>query len=254
MPSEELLDAVRQSTLRPSFANSRDYKGPDFESYIEPKFYRGDMPAWQGFLIRDQLRQNNEIYAFNEPHIAEVELRGVQVSPVIPTGIYKKNTVARVYYWKDSKQIMKRYRLISLDDVNPQQITDQVMQNLLSSMLEWSAEYWGSKFMNAITFGIGKPVSEGIKLLKREIDGSDVYGVWVQEGSLTENLSSVTGYAPSVGLLESLGLDPATLKPKDEQAVAGRGRNALPLLLTGAGLVTGQIWLSGLGLLLRLRG
>ena len=250
MPSEELLDAVRQSTLRPSFANSRDYKGPDFESYIEPKFYRGDMPAWQGLLIRDQLRRNGEIYAFNEPHIAEFELRGFQVSPVIPTGIYKKNTVARVYYWKDSKQIMKRYRLISLDDVNPQQITDQVMQNLLSSMLEWSAEYWGSKFMNAITFGIGKPVSEGIKLLKREIDGSDVYGVWVQEGSLTENLSTVTGRAPSVGLLESMGLDRQTIS---EQAGAGRGRNALPLLLTGAGLVTGNLWLSGIGLLLRLR-
>ena len=192
MPSEELIDAVRQSTLRPSFSNSRDYKGPDFESYIEPKFYRGDMPAWQGLLIRDQLRQNGEIYAFNEPHITEFELRGFQVSPVIPTGIYKKNTIARVYYWKDGQQIMKRYRLISLDDVNPQQITDQVMQNLLSSMLEWSAEFWGSKFMNAITFGIGKPVSEGIKLLKREIDGIDVYGVWVQEGSLTENLSAVT--------------------------------------------------------------
>ena len=248
MPSEELIDAVRQSTLRPSFANSRDYKGPDFESYINPNFYRGNMPAWQGLLIRDQLRQNNEIYAFNEPQLTEFELRGFQVSPVIPTGIYKKNTVARVYYWKDGKQIMKRYRLISLDDVNPQQITEQVMQNFLSSMVEWSAEFWGSKFMNAITFGIGKPVSQGLDMLKREIDGSDVYGVWVQEGSLTENLSAVTGRAPSVGLLESMGLDNQTISEQ-----AGTSGNALPLLLAGVGLVTGNLWLSGIGLLLRLR-
>jgi len=248
MPSEELLDAVRQSTLRPSFSNSRDYKGPNFESYINPNFYRGDMPAWQGFLIRDQLRQNNEIYAFNEPQLTEFELRGYQVSPTIPTGIYKKNTIARVYYWKDGQQIMKRYRLISLDDVNPQQITDQVMQNLLSNMVEWSAEFWGSKFMNAITFGIGKPVSEGLDILKREIDGSDVYGVWVQEGSLTENLSAVTGRAPSVGLLDSMGLDNETISKQ-----AGTSGSPLPLLLAGVGLVTGNLWLSGIGLLLRLR-
>lgn len=248
MPSEELIDAVRQSTLRPSFANSRDYKGPNFESYINPNFYRGDMSAWQGLLIRDQLRQNGEIYAFNEPHITEFELRGFQVSPVIPTGIYKKNTVARVYYWKDGKQIMKRYRLISLDDVNPQQITDQVFQNLLSSMVEWSAEFWGSKFMNAITFGIGKPVSEGLNILKSEIDGSDVYGVWVQEGSLTENLSTVTGRAPSVGLLDSMQLDNQTISEQ-----ASTSGSPLPLLLAGVGLVTGNLWLSGIGLLLRLR-
>jgi hypothetical protein len=248
MPSEELLDAVRQSTLRPSFSNSRDYKGPNFQSYINPNFYRGEMPAWQGFVVRDQLRQNNEIYAFNEPHITEFELRGFQVSPVIPTGIYKKNTIARVYYWKDGQQIMKRYRLISLDDVNPQQITDQVFQNFLSSMVEWSAEFWGSKFMNAITFGIGKPVSEGLNILKREIDGSDVYGVWVQEGSLTENLSTVTGRAPAVGLLDSMQLDNQTISEQ-----ASTSGSPLPLLLAGVGLVTGNLWLSGIGLLLRLR-
>jgi hypothetical protein len=248
MPSEELIDAVRQSTLRPSFSNSRDYKGPNFESYINPNFYRGDMPAWQGLVIRDQLRQNGEIYAFNEPHITEFELRNFQVSPVIPTGIYKKNTIARVYYWKDGQQIMKRYRLISLDDVNPQQITDQVFQNFLSSMVEWSAEFWGSKFMNAITFGIGKPVSEGLNILKREIDGSDVYGVWVQEGSLTENLSTVTGRAPAVGLLDSMELNNETIS-----GAAGSSGSPLPLLLAGVGLVTGNLWLSGIGLLLRLR-
>ena len=132
--------------------------------------------------------------------------------------------------------------------MNPQQITDQVMQNLLSSMVEWSAEFWGSKFMNAITFGIGKPVSQGLDILKREIDGSDVYGVWVQEGSLTENLSAVTGRAPSVGLLESMGLDNETISEQ-----AGTNKNALPLLLAGVGLVTGNLWLSGIGLLLRLR-
>ena len=141
---------------------------------------------------------------------------------------------------------MKRYRLISLSEVNPQQITDQVIQNLFSDMTQWSIDFWDSEFMNAITLGIGSRAADGLELLKNEIDGSDRYAFWVEEGSLTEPLSAVTGRAPSQGLLESLGIT-------EEQLQSESRRSALPLILAGAGLVTGNLWLSGIGLLLRFR-
>ena len=246
MPSEELIESIRTNTLRPTFENSRDYKGTDFKRYINPSFYRGDIPISAGLLIRDQLRQNNELIAFNKPALGDIALRGYQVSPVIPEGIYKNRTLARVYFWKDGQQIMKRYRLISLSEVNPQQISDQVLQNLFSNMTQWSIDLWDSKFMNAITLGIGSRAADGLEILKREIDGSDRYAFWVEEGSLTENLSAVTGRAPSQGLLESLGIT-------EEQLQTESRRSALPLILAGAGLGTGNLWLSGIGLLLRFR-
>jgi len=246
MPTQELIESIESNTLRPTFENSRDYRGSDFNNYIDPDFYRGNMPPYQGLLIRDQLRQNGEVYAFNKPALYDLDLRGYQVSPIIPEGIYKNRTLARVYFWKDGKQIMKRYRLISLSQVNPQQVSDQVIQNLFSRMTQWSIDFWGSAFMSAITLGIGKSAAQGLELLKREIDGYDVYGVWVEEGSLTQNLSAVTGRGPSQGLLESLGIT-------DEQLQTESRRSALPLILAGAGLITGNLWLSGIGLLLRFR-
>jgi len=251
MPSEELVESIRTGTFRPTFDKSRDYKGPDFINYVEPEFYRGGIPAWNGLIIRDQLRKNGELVAFNPPGLGDIALRGYQVSPRIPEGIYKDRTLARVYFWKDGQQIMKRYRLISLTEIKPQQITEQVYQNLLAYYFEWAEEFWDRDFLNEITLGAGERISDGLDVIKREIEGAEVFAVWVEEGSLTENLSAVTGVMPDVGLLESLGL---TEEEIQEQYTERYGnKNALPWLLTGAGLVTGNLWLSGLGLFLRFR-
>jgi len=247
MPSEELIDSLLRNSTQPKFSNSRDYKGEDFTRYISPRFYRGGIPPWTGLIASDIIRKNGELIALNKPALGDIAMRGYQVSPIIPEGVYKNRTLARCYFWKDGKQIMKRYRLISLKEVNPQQITDQVLEHVYGKLLEWSIEYWDSKFMNAITFGMGEKLADGLELIKRDIEGYDVYALWVEEGSLTEPLTAVVGREPEQGLLESLGLTDEEL-----QKQVGN-KNALPLLLAGAGLVTGNLWLSGLGLLLRFR-
>ena len=237
MPTEEkFYSKTLKKTL--TFSDSRDFKGTDFKNYITPAFFRGDMPKWQGLIVRDQLRANGELYALNKPAFYDMAIKNFQVSPVIPEGIYKNRTRALVYFWKDGEQITKEYFLVSMDQLQPQQISEQIQESIFSEIVQMSQNFWGSELLNTVTLGIGGFIADKLQLLKNEIDGVDIYGVWVEGATVSQPIDIVTA-------------DTTKTQSKTTDIVKQQQNSLLPWIVSGLGVVSGQPIIIGAGLLLR---
>ncbi len=255
MPPQTLFESVKRGDpiRRPvSFSDSRDYKGENFLDYIDPSFYGGGLPTWTGLLVRNQLRTNNELIAFNEPELQEVlipdrpQLRGSRVSPQIPNGVYKRNTRALVYYWKDGIQYSVEYYLRPLDSLDPATVEEQVVQGLFGALLEWTGNTYRSEFANFVTFGISGRLANVIDMLQNEVELADIAGVWVRGATVMQPIELVTNRAGTAeSLLDSLGIDPATGEPYRKKA------SIIPILVSGVGLATQNPLLIGGGFVLR---
>ncbi len=238
MPSEVLFDGL-------SFSDSRDYKGSDFKAYIDPSFYRGEVPNWQGLLTRDQLRTNGELIALNEPDSTEVldpnrtQLLGFRVSPQIPNGVYKRGTQALVYYWKDGFQYSVSYTLVSLDRINPETLSTQVTESIYSNILQQSSDILKSKFARFVTFGISGQIAPFIDTLQQEVDELDIFAVWVRGGTAIQPIEVVTSKPSGTSVLDDIDVN------------AENVRSFLPFLVSGFGLATGNPLLIGGGFVLR---
>ena len=234
MPPQTLFKGQR-------FSNSQGYRGNDFKLYLDPAFYGGPIPNWQGLLVRNQLRTNGELIALNEPELQEMgtdtrpQLRGFRVSPQIPTGIYKRNTRANVYYWRDGLQYSTVYYLRSLDSVSPESISNQVIESIYSAILEESTDILRSKLIRIATLGTSRFVANFLDLLQQEVDEVDIFGVWVRGATVISPIDSVTS-------------EPSGGSAIDGFNVAGGGVNPLPYLISGLGIFTGSplVFASGL--------
>ena len=235
MPPQTLFKGQR-------FSDSRGFKGNDFLSYLDPGFYGGSIPNWQGLLIRNQLRTNGELVALNEPELQEMgtdtrpQLRGFRVSPQIPTGIYKRNTRANVYYWRDGMQYSTVYYLRSLDSVNPESISNQVVESIASQVLNSTSDVLRARFAQIATLGTSRLLAELIDLLQQEIDDADIFGVWVRGATVISPIDSVTS-------------EPSGSSALDGVDIEGRKVNPLPFIISGLGIFTGSPIVFGAGLL-----
>tara|TARA_S200002703_G_scaffold71457_1_gene61958 strand:+ start:322 stop:1062 length:741 start_codon:yes stop_codon:yes gene_type:complete len=236
MPPQTLFKGQR-------FSDSRDYRGDDFRAYLEPSFYGGAIPNWQGLLIRNQLRTNGELVALNEPELQELgtdtrpQLRGFRVSPQIPTGIYKRNTRANVYYWRDGMQYSTVYYLRSLDSVSPESISNQVLESIYSQILEEASDILRSKLVRIATLGTSSFVANFIDLLQEEVDEADIFGVWVRGATVISPIDSVTSEPSGSSALDGVDVE------------GSRKINPLPYLISGLGIATGSPVVFGAGLL-----
>lgn len=228
-----------------SWSKSRDNRGDDFLSYLSPAFYGGGIPNWQGLLIRNQLRLNNELIAFNEPELQETgfgtdrpQLLGSRVSPQIPTGIYKNNTRALVYYWRDGFQYSVEYYLRPLDSLSPESISNQVVESIGSSILEGYSDTLNSRFARLVSLGSSQLLAQFVDLLQQEIEEADIFGVWVRGATVISPIDSVSRQPgdASRSALDGVDLDSKKVNP-------------LPYLISGLGIATGSPIVFGVGLL-----
>ncbi len=240
MPTEEQL---RNTKLRkkPVFADSRDYRGTDFLDYVDPSFYRVNDTKIENFLAWDTLRSNGELIAINEPTLTTALQYPPSklVSPDMPTGIYKKGAVATLFYFIDGQQVQVRYRLVSLSAGNVETLSEQVGKQILERFLGKYSEL----ARKLSIFGIGESLADVADYLTKQMNAPDVFGVWLRVGAVSESIESVTQPTRTGGAFT----DTTEEETETETSLP------LGLLLTGAGLVTGNLWLSGLGLLLRFR-
>lgn len=233
MPPQTLFKGQR-------FSDSQQYRGDDFLSYIEPSFYGGPIPNWQGLIVRNRLRANNEIIALNEPELQELgqgnrpQLRGLRVSPQIPTGIYKTNTRALVYYWKDGLQYATEYFLTPLDAVDPNSIANQAIEGILSQILKESSDILKSEVARLVSLGTSQYAARLLDMVQTELDDADIFGVWVRRATVISPIDSVTS-EPSGGS----AIDGLEVKSRV---------NPLPYLISGLGIFTGSplVFASGL--------
>lgn len=241
MPTEEQL---RNTKLRkkPVFADSRDYRGTDFLDYVDPSFYRVNDTKIENFLAWDTLRSNNELIAINEPTLTTALQYPPSklVSPDMPTGIYKNGSIATLFYFIDDQQVQVRYRLVSLSAGNVETLSEQVGKQILERFLGKYSEL----ARKLSIFGIGESLADVADYLTKQMNAQDVFGVWLRIGAVSESIDSVTQPTRTGGAFTD------TTEEKEETS---KTELPLGLLLTGAGLVTGNLWLSGLGLLLRFR-
>ena len=247
MPTQEQLK--NQKLNEYSFEESRDYKGSDFLNYVTPSFYRVDDTAIESFIKWDTLRLNGELIAINEPELSTALLfpPTSRVSPQLPIGLYKKNAIATVYYWHDGNQITQQYQLQSLSRQSVETLSEQQGKMILTRFLD----EWGSLAEKASIFGIGEKFGDIADYLINQLNAEDVFGIWIPIRRVTQPLKDIFG-ASSESVLEGYCRnnpnDPLCTGETDKQ-----GGSILPLVLAGAGIVTGNLWLSGVGLLLRLR-
>ncbi len=229
-----------------SWSKSRDNRGDDFLSYLSPSFYGGSIPNWQGLLVRNQLRLNNELIAFNEPELQETgfgtdrpQLLGSRVSPQIPTGIYKSGTRALVYYWRDGFQYSVEYFLRPLDSLAPETISNQVVESVGASILEGYSDALNSRFARLVSLGSSQLLAQFVDLLQQEIEEADIFGVWVRGATVISPIDAVVSGQPgdaSRSALDGVDLDSKKVNP-------------LPYLISGLGIATGSPLVFGAGLL-----
>ncbi len=254
MPTkEQLANTKLNSDAQYTWEDSRDYKGTDFLSYITPSFYRMDATAITSFLSWDILRINNELIAFNEPELmTALEIPpGTLVSPTMPIGIYKRNSIATLYFWIDGNQITQRYQLQSLSRQSVATLSEQTQKAIFNRFMGGFSDL--ARQFN-ILGGLDK-LADLTDYLIEQVNAENVFGVWVPVGRLTQSIFSVTG--GSRENTESVLEQYCRLNPDDpicnQESKKSSGSNLLPWILAGTGLITGNLWLSGVGLLLKLR-
>ena len=241
MPTEEQFDRSRYVTWR----QSRDFKGLDFRNYIEPSFYQ---PLQNRYSFRDYLDMvaNRTCVAVNLPYPRQIfdtlpsTLKNGQVSPVIEKGIYKRYTTAKVYYWADGFQFTQVYKLIPINEITVEMLTSDEQLTVMQEL-----SLWLSDFLQRFRFNESEDRQTRFESLfnwiRDNLNYAQAIAIWVPTGgSLRQQLSAVTG-------------QPSGTSAAPFQGSKAGNASALPLLLTGFGLVTGNLWLSGIGLLLRLR-
>jgi len=225
------------------FSDSRGYKGDDFLSYLDPSFYGGSIPNWQGLLVRNQLRANGELVALNEPELQETgfgserpQLMNSRVSPQIPNGIYKNGTRALVYYWKDDLQYSVEYFLRPLDSLNPETISNQIVEQIGAAILQETSQTLNSRFARLVTLGSSSLLADFVDLLQQEIEEADIFGVWVRGATVIQPIDVVTSKPSGKSVLDDIDLDTKKINP-------------LPYLISGLGIATGSPIVFGVGLL-----
>lgn len=247
MPTKEQLQNTKLRNL--TFKDSRDYRGNDFLDYVDPSFYRVDDTKVESFFKWDALRANREMIAINEPELTTAleYAPSKRVSPQIPVGIYKAGAEATVFYWIDGKQIQVRYKLVSLSAGNIETLSEQIGKQLLERFLQQYSEI--ARKINI--FGLGNKLADVADYLQKQMNLPDIFGFWLKVQAIEEPIATVTAKR-GASALEAY----CALNPNDPICTGEKLKSSIPLslLLTGAGLVTGQVWLSGLGLLLRFAG
>lgn len=225
--------------------DSRDYKGRDFRSYINPNFY--ERIAEDGrFTLREylDLESNNQLVVLNTPLptstglFSRSELLNGQVSPDIPKGIYQADTTASVFYWVGQKQVSQSFRIVKLNDLSFEQLAPDVETSIFQDLLIWASGMFPDmpRFDDTGRFG------RFLNMVLDRLDYGEAIGVWVPSFQVTEDISAVTGSAPSLGLLDSIG---------GVQTEEDKVRSFLPFLVSGFGLATGSPVLIGSGFVLR---
>lgn len=248
MPTEEQVKNSR-SLRRPSWKDSRDYRGSNFLDYVSPSFYREDDTKLETFLKWDTLRANNELIAINEPTLTTaLQLAPKKlVSPDMPVGIYKAGAEAKLYFWIDGKQITARYKLVSFSRGNIETLSEQTGKALLETFLGKYSEL----AREASIFGIGEKLADVADYLRDQLELDDVFGFWLLVQTVTVDIATVTESNYGKSALETY----CEQNPNDSICkTAKNSKLPIGLLLAGAGLITGNLWLSGVALLLRFRG
>tara|TARA_R110001632_G_scaffold198539_1_gene320828 strand:+ start:256 stop:1116 length:861 start_codon:yes stop_codon:yes gene_type:complete len=252
MPTKEQLENTKLNTnAQYTWEDSRDFKDFDFLSYITPSFYRMDATAITSFLSWDILRINNELIAFNEPELmTALEIPpSALVSPTMPIGIYKRNAIATLYFWIDGNQITQRYQLQSLSRQSVATLSEQTQKAIFNKFMGKFSDL--ARQFN-ILGGLDK-LADLTDYLVEQVNAENVFGVWVPVGRLTQNIFTVAGDTTGESVLEGY----CRLNPEDpicnQESKKSSGSNLIPWILAGTGLITGNLWLSGVGLLLKLR-
>lgn len=231
-----------------TFKDSRDYKGEGFKKYLTPGFFRVDDTTITSFFNWDTLRLNNELIAFNEPTtITALEIPpNTLVSPDMPLGIYKRNAIATLYFWVNGKQISQRYQLQSLSSQSIENLSEETGNRILNSFLNRYSEI----ARRLSIFGLGDKLADVTDYLIEQLNAENVWGVWVPVGKLTQDISTVISDGTGDSVLEEFCEE----NPTDNLCRQKRaGSNLLPWILTGTGLITQNLWISGIGILLKLR-
>lgn len=241
MPTEQQFDRQKYVTWR----QSRDFKGLDFRNYIEPSFYQ---PLKNQYRFRDYLDMvaNRTCVAVNLPYPRQIfdtapsTLKDGQVSPIIEKGVYKKYTTAKVYYWVDGYQFTQLYKLMPINEVTVEMLTDKERLTVIQNVALWLGDI-ASRFIPNSNEDSQTRFETFFNWIRDNLNYAQAIAIWVPSGgSLRQQLSAVTG-------------QPSETSAAPIQGSKAGNASALPLLLAGFGLVTGNLWLSGIGLLLRLR-
>ena len=234
------------NTVVGSWSRSRDYAGRDFRAYINPNFYQR-IGKDERFTLRDylSLESNNQFLVLNDPFPTSAgtdftpqQIFGGQVSPEIPQGVYQKDTVASVFYWFDGKQIAQSYRLVSFNNLQFEELFPEIEKTITQEILEWAFEF----VPQMPEFNEERRLGQILNSILDRIDYGNVIGVWIPSFRVIEDISAVTGSAPSQGLLGSIG----GIQSEEEKV-----RSFLPFLVSGLGLATGSPVLIGSGFVLR---
>jgi hypothetical protein len=232
-----------------TFKDSRDYKGEGFKKYLTPDFFRVDDTTITSFFNWDTLRLNNELIAFNEPTtITALEIPpNTLVSPDMPLGIYKRNSIATLYFWVNGKQIAQRYQLQSLSSQSIENLSEETGNRILNSFLTRYSEI----ARRLSIFGLGNKLADVTDYLIEQLNAENVWGVWIPVGQVIQNISDVL---PQDEQTKSVLEDFCKENPNDNLCRQKKSSsNLLPWILTGTGLITQNLWISGIGILLRLR-
>ncbi len=231
-----------------TWKDSRDYKGEGFKKYLTPNFFRVDDTTITSFFNWDTLRLNNELIAFNEPTtITALEIPpNTLVSPNMPLGIYKRNSIATLYFWSNGRQISQRYQLRSLSSQSIESLSEETGNRILNSFLNRYSEI----ARRLSIFGLGDKLADVTDYLIEQLNAENVWGVWIPVGQLNQSILEVAGSTDGPSILEQFCEE----NPNDNLCRQKRApSNLLPWILTGTGLITKNLWISGIGILLKLR-
>lgn len=165
----------------------------------------------------------------------------------MPLGIYKRNAIATLYFWVNGKQIAQRYQLQSLSSQSIESLSEETGNRILNSFLNRYSEI----ARRLSIFGLGDKLADVTDYLIEQLNAENVWGVWIPIGQVIQNISDVL---PQDEQTKSVLEDFCTENPTDNLCRQKRaGSNLLPWILTGTGLITQNLWISGIGILLKLR-
>ncbi len=225
---------------------SRDYKGLDFRAYLTPNFYRS-IQSGERFGLRDylDLETNNQVFVINTPNpnstglFTRREIKEGQVSPEFPKGIYRRDAKASVFYWVGSKQVSQNYKLVLLNDLQLEQLTDGQELTIVQDLTLWLSQQLPN-LSNMFRFDDTSSLGSILNSILDRFDYGNAIAFWVPNFVVTEDLTAVTGSTPSMGLIDSIG-----------GIQTDKERSFLPFLVSGLGLATGSPVLIGSGFVLR---
>ena len=138
-------------------------------------------------------------------------------------------------------QVSQNYKLVLLNDLQFEQLADGQEPTLIQDFLLRLGEQLPN-ISDVFRFDDTSSLGSILNSVLDRFDYGNAIAFWVPNFVVTEDLTAVTGSAPSIGLLDSIG---------GIQTQQDNERSFLPFLVSGFGLATGNPLLIGSGFVLR---